>query len=127
MSNAHSALLELGQTVVVGQALPIKHPATGKETSCRVIGVNPGSAAPEVGVGSDEALCAFLGCVLSACRLESSQPRSQALRIRASRDGKEIVFAPVPTVPQNTQAPALPRVLEGRCGKIHIMSDRGEI
>ena len=57
--NAHGALLELHQTVAVGQILRIKHLATGEEMSCRVVDVNPGNTAPEVGVESDEPCARF--------------------------------------------------------------------
>ncbi|HTP67678.1 MAG TPA: PilZ domain-containing protein [Dongiaceae bacterium] len=57
--NAHGALLELRQTVVVGQALLLKHLGTGEELPCRVIDINPAGHVPEVGVESDSPCAHF--------------------------------------------------------------------
>ena len=49
--NAHGALIQLRERVLVGQTLRIKNTATNEEMNCTVMDINPGNASvPEVGV-----------------------------------------------------------------------------
>jgi len=49
--NAHGALVELREPVLIGQTLRIKNVATNEEIECRVADINPGNTSlPEVGV-----------------------------------------------------------------------------
>jgi len=58
--NAHGALIELREPVLVGQALRMKNLATNEEMNCKVADINPGHATPaEVGVEFAEAWSRF--------------------------------------------------------------------
>ena len=49
--NAHGALVELREPVLVGQLLQLKNVATNEETGCKVVDINSGSAnLPEIGL-----------------------------------------------------------------------------
>jgi hypothetical protein len=49
--NAHGALIQLREPVVMGQKIKIKNLVTNEEAGCNVVDINPGSAEiPEVGV-----------------------------------------------------------------------------
>lgn len=49
--NAHGALIELREPVLVGQALRMKNLATNEEMGCKVMDINPGhTSLPEIGV-----------------------------------------------------------------------------
>jgi len=57
--NAHGALVELREPVLVGQRLRVKNLATNEEMNCKVADINPGSNLPEVGVEFAEACPRF--------------------------------------------------------------------
>jgi hypothetical protein len=49
--NAHGALIQLREPVLVGQNLRVKNLATNEEVLCTVVDINPGSTEiPEIGV-----------------------------------------------------------------------------
>ena len=49
--NAHGALIQLRERVLVGQELRMRNSGTNEEIVCTVVDINPGNAArPEVGV-----------------------------------------------------------------------------
>jgi hypothetical protein len=53
--NAHGALIQLRERVLVGQNIRMKNVATNEELTCTVMDINPGtSGAPEVGVAFSE-------------------------------------------------------------------------
>jgi hypothetical protein len=58
--NAHGALVELRETVLVGQPLRMKNLATNEEINCKVVDISPGhETLPEVGVEFAEACSRF--------------------------------------------------------------------
>ena len=49
--NAHGALIELREPVLVGQSLRVSNVATNEEMNCKVVDINPGHAnLPEIGI-----------------------------------------------------------------------------
>jgi len=58
--NAHGALIELRESVLVGQPLRMKNLATNEEMNCKVVDINPGQATlPEIGVEFAQACARF--------------------------------------------------------------------
>jgi len=58
--NAHGALIELREPVLVGQQLQMTNVATNEEMNCRVADINPGHTnLPEIGVEFAEACPRF--------------------------------------------------------------------
>jgi hypothetical protein len=65
--NAHGALMELREPVLVGQPLRMKNLATNEEMNCKVVDINRATATlPEVSVEFAEACSRFLASDFSA-------------------------------------------------------------
>ena len=88
--NAHGALLQLREHVLVGQTLRMKNTATNEEMNCLVMDINPGNTAiPEIGVEFVEASPRFWRVAFPPADWSPRSPEAKRLE-----KGMEMPVAP---------------------------------